>query len=130
MKNSTSWCAFKPKTSGFHFLRCNKNEWMIWDGSIYIGSVYKQNKNEYVIGYENFDNITVYTPVSFPTLQQCARWLTRNSCVAKRERLSMKHQRKEEYLEKMAIKRQTLNRKKVSELARKLGVSINFIDKE
>jgi hypothetical protein len=52
MKSNVSWCAFRPKTSGFHFLRYNKNEWMVWDGSLYIGSVFVYDKNKYGIGRE------------------------------------------------------------------------------
>lgn len=97
MKSNVSRCAFMPKTPGFHFLRLlrhNKSEWMVWDGSIYIGSVFEYNKNKYGIGFENFENITVYTPVSFPSLRKCANWLTKNSIVAKNERRYRKHEKK------------------------------------
>ena len=130
MKSSVSWCAFKPKKPGFHFLRHNKSEWMIWDGSTYIGSVFVYDKNKYGIGFENFENITVNTPVSFSSLRKCANWLTKNSIVAKNERQYMKHERNKKRLEKKAIQTQTLNRKKVSSLAKKLGVSIQFVDKD
>lgn len=106
------------------------NSWLVWDGKIYIGTVDYYNRRKYVLGPDCFDNITVRTPVGFPSLRECAEWMTKNSSVAKRERKSYKEEKARIKKENKENKNYLQKVRKIESLAKKFGIEIIIKDKE